>query len=80
MLLFVLPAAMEDSDHEYIGHGSDNDAEVNGSRRGQKQRPKERAQAKWEVAASGNWQLREAADGSIEGVLGGIEQAGKRQR
>ena len=43
-------------------------------------RPKERAQAKWEAAASRNWDLQEAADGSIEGVLGGLEEADKRKR
>lgn len=43
-------------------------------------RPKERAQATWEAAASRNWELQEGADGGIEGVLGGLEEAGKRKR
>ncbi|KXL41819.1 hypothetical protein M433DRAFT_65922 [Acidomyces richmondensis BFW] len=43
-------------------------------------RLKERAQAAWEGAASRNWELQEAEDGSIEGVLGDLEEAGKRQR
>ncbi|KAK5133361.1 hypothetical protein LTR08_007795 [Meristemomyces frigidus] len=43
-------------------------------------RPKGRAHATWEAAASRNWELQEGADGSIEGVLGGLEEAGKRKR
>ncbi|KAK3672929.1 hypothetical protein LTR78_007282 [Recurvomyces mirabilis] len=43
-------------------------------------RPKDRVQARWEEAANRNWELQEGADGSIEGVLGGLEEAGKRKR
>lgn len=82
---------MADSDGEYDQSGSDDaDMNINGARsaghlskgkgRVMASRPKERAQAKWEAAASRNWDLQEAADGSIEGVLGGLEEAGKRKR
>ena len=76
---------MADSDPEYDERGSDDDGDLNmngaaGGRRAMVSRPKERAQAKWEAAASRNWELQEAADGSIEGVLGGLEEAGKRKR
>ena len=68
---------MADSDGEY----DDDDVHVAGrGGRSMASRPKERAQAKWEAAASRNWELQEAADGSIEGVLGGLEEAGKRKR
>jgi len=68
---------MADSDGEY----DDDDVHVPGrGGRSMVSRPKERAQAKWEAAASRNWELQEAADGSIEGVLGGLEEAGKRKR
>lgn len=43
-------------------------------------RPKGRAQARWEAAASSNWELHGGADGSLEGTLGGLEEAGKRKR
>ena len=75
---------MADSDQEY-----DNDVEMstNGagpsgrsSGRAMVSRPKERAQARWEAAATSNWELLETADGGIEGVLGGLEEAGKRKR
>lgn len=76
---------MADSDGEY--EGSDEDIGVNGTGpSGQRKdrslaaRPKGRAQAKWEAAASSNWELQEGADGSIEGVLGGLEEASKRKR
>ena len=81
---------MADSDPEYDDQGSDDDdADMNvnrprGSADGRtgmiSSRPKGRGQAKWEAAASRNWELQEAADGSLEGVLGGIEEAGKRRR
>ena len=80
---------MADSDHEYDGHGSDDDVgmSMNGAGRSRNpggrnivSRPKERAAAKWEAAASSTWQLQEGADGSIEGALGGLEEAGKRKR
>jgi transcription initiation factor TFIIH subunit 2 len=41
---------------------------------------KQRAHARWEATASRTWDLGEAADGNIEGVLGGIEEANKRRR
>ena len=80
---------MADSDPEYDDAGSDDDVamSVNGAGRSARSkgramvaRPKERAQAKWEAAATSNWDLQEGADGSIEGVLGGLEEAGKRRR
>ena len=75
---------MADSDQDY-----DDDVEMtaNGAgasgapgRRAMVSRPKERAQARWEAAATSNWELHEAEDGGIEGVLGGLEEAGKRKR
>ena len=79
---------MADSDPD--DQGSDDDVRVmaNGAadgaaqsrRRALASRPKGREQARWEAAATSNWDLQEAADGSIEGILGGIEEAGKRKR
>ena len=68
---------MATSDPEY----SDDDVVVNGNP-GQRlaARPKQREAARWEAAASRNYELQEAADGSIAGVLGGIEEAEKRRR
>lgn len=80
---------MADSDPEYDEVVSDDDVDmvINGagraaasSSRTMASRPKDRAQARWEAAASSTWQLQEGADGSIEGVLGGLEEAGKRKR
>ena len=79
---------MADSDPEYDDRSEDYiDMNMNGSGRPSRlrgramvSRPKGRAQAKWEAAASRNWELQEGADGSIEGVLGGLEEAGKRKR
>ena len=80
---------MADSDHEYDEAASDNDVDMsmNGTARSSRprgarlaSRPRDRAQARWEAAASSNWELHEGADGSIEGVLGGLEEAGKRRR
>ncbi|KAK4580354.1 hypothetical protein LTR86_000557 [Recurvomyces mirabilis] len=60
---------------------SDNDEDdVRSGKRSMVSRPKDRAQARWEEAANRNWELQEGADGSIEGVLGGLEEAGKRKR
>lgn len=65
------------SDAEY----SDDDIVINGAAgRRLAARPKQREAARWEAAASRNYELQEAADGSIAGVLGGIEEAGKRRR
>jgi transcription initiation factor TFIIH subunit 2 len=80
---------MADSDPEYDEAASNDDVDMsmNGTARsgrsqGQRlaSRPRDRAQARWEAAASSNWELQEGADGSIEGVLGGLEEAGKRRR
>lgn len=85
---------MADSDDgEYDEHMSDfieEDLNIPGSRSGKANEPgrkrangpkgKERAQARWEAGAQKNWDLQEGADGSIESVLGGIEEAGKRKR
>ncbi|KAK6398883.1 hypothetical protein LTR65_000440 [Meristemomyces frigidus] len=74
---------MAHSDPEYDDHGADDDEDVVVRGRGGRSmasRPKGRAQATWEAAASRNWELQEGADGSIEGVLGGLEEAGKRKR
>lgn len=44
-------------------------------------KPKEKtARARWEATAQKNWDLQEGADGDLEGVLGGIEEASKRAR
>ena len=43
-------------------------------------RGNQRAQARWEAGAQRNWDLQEGADGSIESVLGGLEEANKRKR
>ena len=72
---------------EYEGSDDDIDVGMNGADppgrskgRAMASRPKQREQARWEAAASSNWELHEGADGSIEGVLGGLEEAGKRKR
>jgi len=41
---------------------------------------KHRTTQAWEAAASKNWDLQEGADGRIEAVLGGLEEADKRRR
>lgn len=76
---------MADSDGEYAG--SDDDVAPNGAgpsgsaaNRGLAARPKGRSQARWEAAASSNWELQDGADGNLEGALGGLEEAGKRRR
>ena len=78
---------MADSDGEYPGSDDDiairsNGAGPSGAAKDKSlaARPRGRAQAKWEAAASSNWELNEGADGSIEGLLGGLEEAGKRKR
>ena len=62
---------------------SDDDVVVSGSRRrtgqGLASRPKG-GQARWEASATRNYALQEGEDGSIAGVLGGIEEASKRRR
>ena len=80
---------MADSDPEYDEAGSDDDGDmiVNGAGRSARSkgrsmasRPKERSQARWEAAATSNWELQDGVDGGLEGVLGGLEEAGKRRR
>lgn len=78
---------MADSDPEYDEAGSDEgDTQMNGAARpgnsqGRRLASRPRGgQAKWEAAASSNWELQQGADGSIVGVLGGLEEAGKRRR
>ncbi len=78
---------MADSDGEYPGSDDDiatgtNGAGPSGTAKAKSlaTRPRGRAQAKWEAAASSNWELQEGAVGSLEGVLGGLEEAGKRKR
>lgn len=71
---------MADTDPEYDA-GSDDDVQVNGSgSRSMASRPKGRERAKWEAGASRNWQLQEGADGDIEGVYAGREEAEKRKK
>lgn len=79
---------MADSDGEYDGAGSDDEVgiAVNGAGPSARQtgrsvtsRPRQREQARWEAAATSNWELQ-GADGSLEGMLGGLEEAGKRRR
>ncbi|KXT05371.1 hypothetical protein AC578_11074 [Pseudocercospora eumusae] len=78
---------MADSDPEYEA-GSDDDVQANGvgpagkgTSRAMTSRPKEkRVQATWESGVNRGWELQESADGGIEDVLGGIEEAGKRKR
>jgi transcription initiation factor TFIIH subunit 2 len=80
---------MADSDPDYDDQMSEDELGTNtngagnttrSQRRTMTSRPKDRAQAKWEAGVSRTWQLQEAADGSIEGMLEGLEEAGKRQR
>lgn len=72
---------MADSDGEYDSHGSD-DHVTSGKGKGKAMpsRSKGRAQASWEAGATRSYEMHEAPDGSIEGMLGGIEEAGKRKR
>lgn len=74
---------MAHSDPEYDDQEADDDDDVVMPGRGGRSmasRPKDRAQATWEATISRNWELQEAVDGSLEGVLGGLEEAGKRKR
>jgi len=85
---------MADSDPEYAGRMSedeDEDVNIPGSRSGANRtngackrgaasgRSRGKPQASWEAGVR-NWDLEEGADGSIESVLGGIEEANKRKR
>lgn len=70
---------MADSDAEYDSHGSDDHVSA-GRGRAMPSRSKSRAHARWEAGATRSHHVQEAPDGSIEGVLGGIEEAGKRKR
>lgn len=58
---------------------SDDDV-VTGRGRAGAGKPKQRAHARWENLATKTWDLGEDANGNIEGVLGGIEEANKRRR
>jgi len=86
---------MADSDPEYADRMSDDEDEdlnIQGSRSGANKindpgkrkavgaRGNQRAQARWEAGAQKNWDLQEGADGSIESVLGGLDEANKRKR
>ncbi|GAM83647.1 hypothetical protein ANO11243_016350 [Dothideomycetidae sp. 11243] len=74
---------MADSDYEYDGHDDDvDDVNIPTSRgaQGRGTRSKQAKTQAWEAAASKNWDLQEGADGNIESVLGGIEEANKRKR
>jgi transcription initiation factor TFIIH subunit 2 len=66
---------MSDSDDDVPGLGADK-----ASGRSIASRPKGRAHARWEAGASRNYELLDGADGGLEGVLGGIEEAAKRKR
>ncbi len=76
------------SDGGYDEQGSDDDIAItNGAgpsgargKRAMVSRPRDRGQAKWEAAATSNWELHGGVDGDIGGVLGGLEEAGKRKR
>ncbi len=65
---------MADSENEYS-----DDEIVTGKGRAAASKPK-RAHARWENLATKTHDLGDAADGNIEGVLGGIEEANKRRR
>lgn len=82
---------MADSDGEYDAglsgdeaHGSirtRSAAPANGISNGiNKSKGKDRAQARWEADATRHDELTEGADGTLESVLGGIEEANKRKR
>lgn len=77
---------MADSDPEYGDQASDEeDDDVNipsarGGGRNLASRPKGKGQAIWEAATNRNWELQADADGGIESVLGGLEEANKRKR
>ncbi|KAF2767504.1 TFIIH basal transcription factor complex, subunit SSL1 [Teratosphaeria nubilosa] len=71
---------MASSDPKY-DHDEDDDMPTTRGRRNMTSRPKQQKAAAWEAAASSKkWELQGAADGSIEDALGGLEEAGKRQR
>lgn len=71
---------MADSDPDYDIPGSDEDVVSAGKGRSMAARPKEREKARWEASAIRTSGMDEATDGSIEGMLGGIEEAEKRRR
>ena len=84
--------AKSDSDYGHISDDEDFDLNIQGTGNGSSRltdpgkrkaaggKGRDRAQARWEAGAQKNWDLQEGADGSIESVLGGIEEASKRQR
>ncbi|KAF2722029.1 TFIIH basal transcription factor complex, subunit SSL1 [Polychaeton citri CBS 116435] len=63
-----------------MADSSDDEPVRDGRRSSLASRPKQRGLARWEAAFSTADTLHEAADGSLEGVLGGIEEADKRRR
>lgn len=65
---------MADSENEYS-----DDEIVTSKGRAAASNPK-RAHARWENLATKTHDLDDAANGSMEGVLGGIEEANKRRR
>jgi transcription initiation factor TFIIH subunit 2 len=65
---------MADSENEYS-----DDEIIPGRGRAAASNPK-RAHARWENLATNTHGLDDAANGSMEGVLGGIEEANKRRR
>ncbi|KAJ9622482.1 hypothetical protein H2203_006706 [Taxawa tesnikishii (nom. ined.)] len=69
---------MADSD-EYDSDDAMRGTRGVGSRKAVQTRPKEAARARWEEI-SRNWDLSEGADGNIESVIGGLEEANKRKR
>lgn len=72
---------MADSDPEYDSHGSDDHiSSGKGKGRAMPSRSRGKPQARWEAGATRSYEMQEAPDGSIEGMLGGIEEAGKRKR
>jgi len=85
---------MADSDGEYDEHMSDDhdgDLNIPSTRSGIQNlsdkgkrlagaRNRDKPQARWEAGAQRNWDLQEGADGNLEAVLGGMEEAGKRKR
>lgn len=76
---------MASSDVEYDTRMSDDDEEGSRARNGRnpgksKAPAKESGMARWEATAQKNWDLQEGDDGSLEGILGGMEEASKRAR
>ena len=83
---------MSDPEYDQMSDDHDEDINIRGSRTGANRtnnsgkgnaaggQGRGRAQARWEATAQRNLDLHEDANGSIEGVLGGLEEASKRKR